>query len=292
MLVVVMQVFGLSRDDAQARIEDSRIYWGYFDGVELDENNAFPVTVPANWFTNATNDSGNLLERGEDGRLIGSQARRSQLDQEDNPEIYQRVNRRFRERTNFQGTLDPNNPDHEGLIWLWNDLLDQTLAEERGWLPDTLQWIWGVLQGDFNEDPSTSQIIVRTLITLIPGVDQAADIQDLTAALYKLAWEQRYDEFGPWFDLLTTAIGFVPLGGSAVKGVFKWIKESAGNIDLSGLRRTLEALGAGDSVERFIHEIPLFAQSARLAAHQRIGELIDQKPTFRRLTANRKSVLP
>ncbi|MCP4988687.1 MAG: hypothetical protein GY928_22345, partial [Colwellia sp.] len=29
-------------------------------------------------------------------------------------------------------------------------------------------WLWGTLQGDFNESPSTSQIVVGTLISMIP----------------------------------------------------------------------------------------------------------------------------
>jgi LysM repeat protein len=98
--------------------------------------------------------------------------------------------------------------------------------ESGGWLDSSLQWVWGVLQGDFKEDPSVSQVVVRTLLTLIPYVDQVADVQDLTAAVYKLAWQGRSDEFGPWFDLFLTAVGFIPELGSLIKGTVKIIRKS------------------------------------------------------------------
>jgi LysM repeat protein len=98
--------------------------------------------------------------------------------------------------------------------------------ESDGWLDASLQWVWGVLQGDFKEDPSVSQIVVRTVLTLIPYVDQVADVQDLVAAVYKLAWQERSDEFGPWFDLFLTAVGFIPELGSLIKGAVKIIRKS------------------------------------------------------------------
>lgn len=160
----------------------------------------------------------------------------------------------------------------------------QSEDTEAGWLPTSLQWVWGVLQGDFNEDPSTSQIIVRTLITLIPGLDQAADIQDVVAALYKLAWQKRYDEVGPWFDLLITSIGLIPTAGSALKGVFKWLKRSAGNIDLSALRRLLEPLGI--NLDRFIRDFPDYITAATAQGKGFIANLANQvtatKNTLRR----------
>jgi hypothetical protein len=105
------------------------------------------------------------------------------------------------------GAIEEYQIGDEFRVYIGDELLSPVstppLQERQSnwWLPEHLQWVWGVLQGDFNEDPSISQIVVRTLITLIPGVDQIADIQDLVAALYKLAWQKRYNEGGPWFDL-------------------------------------------------------------------------------------------
>lgn len=113
-----------------------------------------------------------------------------------------------------------------------------------GWLDSSLQWVWGVLEGDFKEDPSISQIIVRTVLTLIPYVDQVADVQDLTAALYKLVWQERTDEFGPWFDLVLTAVGFIPEAGSLIKGGTKLVRKGE---DGASLLRRLSAITGGAS---------------------------------------------
>jgi hypothetical protein len=102
-----------------------------------------------------------------------------------------------------------------------------------------------ILLGDFSEDPTAAAIAVRTLLTLIPGVDQLADIEDLSANVYKLAWQGRVNELGVWFGLTTSLLGAVPQAGSAIKGVLKLggkglvfitptaVRKLAGSIDVS-----------------------------------------------------------
>lgn len=132
----------------------------------------------------------------------------------------------------------------------------------------------GVLEGDFNEDSSLSQILIRTLLTLIPGVDQVADIQDVTAALYKLAWEKRYDEFGPWFDLFLTLIGLVPTAGSGAKGFVKWVEESAGNVDLSALRPILDKFGV--NADEILRDLPVYVVTSAAEGKKQLQDLSDR----------------
>lgn len=101
-----------------------------------------------------------------------------------------------------------------------------------------LDWGWGVIMGDFNEEATIGQTAVGALISLIPGVDQAFDIRDIIANLYFLIGQQRYDEFGPWFGLVITIIGCVPEVGSAVKGIVNIARKVARRIPIG------EALGA------------------------------------------------
>ncbi|WP_153009496.1 hypothetical protein [Mastigocoleus testarum] len=136
-----------------------------------------------------------------------------------------------------------------------------------GWLSKPLQWVWGVVQEDFNEDPSISQTVVRTLITLIPGIDQAGDVQDLTAALYKLAWKQQYDEIGPWFDLFITGIGFVPELGSALKGVIKILKKGE-DANVAKIGKLLGGLANN------LDDFSAFTDIAAKSVKQKISELI------------------
>ena len=136
-----------------------------------------------------------------------------------------------------------------------------------GWLSKPLQWVWGVVQGDFNEDPSISQTVVRTLITLIPGIDQAGDVQDLTAALYKLAWKQQYDEIGPWFDLFITGIGFVPELGSVLKGVIKILKKGE-DANVAKIGKLLGGLANN------LDDFSAFTDIAAKSVKQKISSLI------------------
>ena len=129
-------------------------------------------------------------------------------------------------------------------------------GEPSGWSKAD-DWILGVLAGDFNEDPSTSQIIVRTLLTLIPIVDQVGDVEDIAAAVYKLVWQERYNEFGPWFGLVVSLFGAIPELGSALKGVIKLIfKGAKGN--LGKILKLLEPFGrqAGELIDKLINKLP------------------------------------
>ncbi|HYH14958.1 MAG TPA: hypothetical protein VD794_07055, partial [Flavisolibacter sp.] len=44
-------------------------------------------------------------------------------------------------------------------------------------------WVWGVAQGDFNEDQTVGQVVANMTITMVPFVDQVGDVRDITANL-------------------------------------------------------------------------------------------------------------
>ena len=97
-------------------------------------------------------------------------------------------------------------------------------------LTEAGDWIWGILKGDFAEDPDTSQIIGRMILTMIPGIDQIADVQDIVHILYKLIWKQEYDQKEHWILLVITLIGLIPVLGSLAKGVLKLVWKRAGDL--------------------------------------------------------------
>ncbi|WP_308917077.1 hypothetical protein [Jannaschia sp. LMIT008] len=90
-------------------------------------------------------------------------------------------------------------------------------------ITDAGDWIWGVLKGDFEEDPSTSQIIARMILTMIPGVDQLADGQDIVNVLYRLVWKREWNVPMHWIILVITLIGLIPTLGSLAKGILKLV---------------------------------------------------------------------
>ena len=103
---------------------------------------------------------------------------------------------------------------------------------DRLWrtISDSADWIWGVLKGDFEEDPATSQIIGRMILTMIPGIDQLADVQDVVNVLYRLIWRREWDVTMHWILLLITLIGLIPVLGSLAKGLLKLVIKKAGDI--------------------------------------------------------------
>jgi hypothetical protein len=79
------------------------------------------------------------------------------------------------------------------------------------------EWIWEVLQGDFNDDASTTQIAVGTVISMIPLVDQICDVRDVVANCKKI--DQEPSNNWHWMSLVLTLIGLFPGLGSLFKDV-------------------------------------------------------------------------
>ncbi|GAB3554585.1 hypothetical protein GCM10027343_42750 [Noviherbaspirillum agri] len=102
----------------------------------------------------------------------------------------------------------------DALAWATND---QEKAKEPSTNP--FVWFWEAVQGDFNEDRSTGQIVMDAAVSMIPLVDQVCDVRDLIANCKKLI--QDYKDTWAWVALALTLIGLFPTLGSLVKGVLK-----------------------------------------------------------------------
>ncbi|MCS0611114.1 hypothetical protein NX773_23435, partial [Massilia solisilvae] len=85
------------------------------------------------------------------------------------------------------------------------------------------EWIWGALQGDFNQDRSAGQIGFDMVISLIPIVDTVMDVRDLCGNIK----QYRKDPANKvtLFFIATTVVGFVPEIGTVVKSVLRivWV---------------------------------------------------------------------
>lgn len=101
------------------------------------------------------------------------------------------------------------------------DALAWATGEEEGHEPSSnpFVWFWEAIEGDFNENRSTSQILVDAGISMIPLVDQVCDLRDLIANCRKLSKDQT--DVWNWVALVLTLIGLFPALGSLVKGVLK-----------------------------------------------------------------------
>ncbi len=132
-------------------------------------------------------------------------------------------------------------------------LLDQAITTAANAGAGVGDWIWGTLQGDFNEDPTTAQIVVGTVISMLPVVDQIMDARDLVANIMILTDDDDANDTNGWIALSLTAIGLVPILGSALKGVLKILIKKVG-ATLDAAFAVLRKLGKGDP-EQFLRRI-------------------------------------
>ncbi|MFA0486002.1 PAAR-like domain-containing protein [Vibrio sp. 10N.222.55.B11] len=127
---------------------------------------------------------------------------------------------------------------------------------ENSWkrMSGAASWIWGVILGDFNDDASVEQIIANTALTMIPVVDQAADVRDLSANIMTLLSEEERDKPENWLALSLTLIGCVPTFGSAVKGTCKVALKGGKGTSKDTLLAVLRGMGKGDP-EKFLRTL-------------------------------------
>ena len=101
--------------------------------------------------------------------------------------------------------------------------------------PGILEWLLGALAGEFNSDPSASQIGTDLVVSVIPILDQVADARDILAHAYWMLFRGEYNSPGRWVSLAFTLIGIVPGVGSVIKSISKYITngtaEAAQHID-------------------------------------------------------------
>ena len=104
------------------------------------------------------------------------------------------------------------------LAWFRSAPSDWLASGKRN-LAAAAQWIWEVIQGDFNEEQTTAQIATGTVISMIPFVDQICDVRDVVANCKKI--NEDTSNSWAWVALVLTLIGLFPTFGSLAKGCLK-----------------------------------------------------------------------
>lgn len=98
------------------------------------------------------------------------------------------------------------------------------------------EWIWQVIQGDFNEHQTTGQVVAGTVISTIPLVDQLCDLRDLVANCRKIDKEPH--NTWDWVSLGLTLIDCFPVLGSLTKGCVKVMLLSARKAHWSAMSKS------------------------------------------------------
>ena len=84
-----------------------------------------------------------------------------------------------------------------------------------------LNYIWGTVIGDWNNEQDPIQILANVGVGLIPVADQVLDFRDFIAHLYYMVFKKDYKDPMRWLALGLTAIGAIPFVGSILKGLGK-----------------------------------------------------------------------
>lgn len=85
---------------------------------------------------------------------------------------------------------------------------------------ETSQWIWGTLQGAFNEKQTIGQILTDAGISMIPMVGDITAIRDLTAVSMGLIQDpKKRESVSEWVFLVILLFALIPVMGGVIKGV-------------------------------------------------------------------------
>lgn len=134
---------------------------------------------------------------------------------------------------------------------------------------ETGQWIWGTLQGAFNEKQTIGQIIVDAAIGMIPLVGDVTAVRDLIAVSMGLAKEpKKRESVTEWVFLVILLFALIPVIGGVIKGVgrlaLRVTTKTAENVEtLGAVIKFLNRIGEGDAV-KWLNKLNVVEYQAQL----------------------------
>jgi hypothetical protein len=134
---------------------------------------------------------------------------------------------------------------------------------------ETGQWIWGTLQGSFNEKQAISQIIVDAVIGMIPLVGDVTAVRDLIAVSIGLSKDpKKRESVSEWVFLVILLFALIPVIGGVIKGVgrlaLRVTKEAAENVETLGqVIKFLNRVGEGNAV-KWLNKLNVVQYQAQL----------------------------
>lgn len=122
---------------------------------------------------------------------------------------------------------------------------------------ETGQWLWGTVQGAFNEKASFSQIMVDAVIGMIPLVGDATAARDLIAVTIGLVDDPRKREStSEWVLLVVLLFALIPVFGGVIKGAGRIVIKVAKEADvLSGAARAAHLQEGAREIIAFLNRI-------------------------------------
>lgn len=151
-------------------------------------------------------------------------------------------------------------------------------TEVARWALDASDWLWGTVQGAWNEKQSTSQVIVDAVIGMIPLVGDVTAARDLIAVATRLAKDPaKREDTMEWVLLVVLVFALIPVVGGVIKGVgrllIKGIREGADNAQvLKDIVEFCNRIGHGNAVT-WVRQLDIASYQTQVLA--KFNELMD-----------------
>jgi hypothetical protein len=125
-----------------------------------------------------------------------------------------------------------------------------TEAEEKGMVLEVADWLWGTVQGSFNQQQTTSQIIVDAVIGMVPLVGDVTAVRDLLAVVLRLARDpEKRNDKTEWMLLVVLLFALIPVVGGMVKGFGRLLLRAGAKTSITDVIKILNRIGTGNAVE-------------------------------------------
>ncbi|HJV80801.1 hypothetical protein [Noviherbaspirillum sp.] len=158
------------------------------------------------------------------------------------------------------------------------------------------EWLWGAVQGGFNDKLSIGQIAFDATLSAFPIAGEVTAARDVIAQLIRMSKAPKlWQEVMEWVALLLPLLAIVPLLGGLLKGIGKLVmkagKSAAQDREiLQAIIQLCNRLGHGDAV-KFVKQLDFAKYQGKLIeGFNTICQRIDD--TLRVLSDRLKSVLP
>lgn len=122
---------------------------------------------------------------------------------------------------------------------------------------DASGWLWGTVQGAFNQKAALSQIIVDAVIGMIPLVGDVTAARDIVAVSIRLVDQPKArDDKWEWVLLAVLVLALIPVFGGVIKGVGRIVIKIAGEAGhLAGAARAAHMAQGAKDIVAFLNRV-------------------------------------
>lgn len=122
---------------------------------------------------------------------------------------------------------------------------------------DCTSWLWGTVQGAFNQKASLSQIIVDAVIGMVPLLGDVTAVRDIIAVTIRLVDDPKArEDKWEWVLLVVLVIALIPVVGGAIKGVGRLTIRAGRALEgLVGAARTAYLAETAKDIVAFLNRI-------------------------------------